>query len=195
MKPGIGPDAFHRDERARFTNNAPLIRRPGAWPFSPSWCMMWHAPKGPVGVIRVTVRPVTGRIRVAVGAGMLFLAVGASACSANPPSSGRSLPISVVSDSKGVHPTKCTLNAAGTQATATGRFSPSASLPVVGGQQVGALQLQLFVVSSKSLRVGPSLFRNPEVGEAVAGVSVGQTTWHLVTPIERGLGSDRLVAR
>lgn len=144
---------------------------------------------------KVRVRLLTGRFRVAVGAGLLLVAVGASACSQNSSSPGRSLPISVTSTSRSIYPSKCTLNASGTQAIASGRFSPSASLPVVGGQQVGALQLQLFVVSSRSFRVGHLLLRNPEVGEAVAGVSVGQTTWHLVTPIERvqGLRPTRCV--
>lgn len=120
-----------------------------------------------------------------VGAALLPVLLGASACSLNSSSPGRDLPISVTSATRSVHPTKCTLNASGTQAIASGSFSPSASLPVVGGQQVGALQLQLLVVSSKSLRVGHLLVRNPQVGEAVAGVSVGQTTWRLMTPIER----------
>jgi len=112
----------------------------------------------------------------------------ASACSLHSSSPGRNLPISVTSSTRSVHPTNCTLNASGTRAIATGRFSPSASLPVVGGQQVGALQLQLSVVSSKSLRIGHVVVHNPMVGEAVSGVSVGQTTWRLVAPIERGLG-------
>jgi len=134
---------------------------------------------------KVRVRPVTGRFRAAVGAGLLMVVVGASACSLNSSSPGRSLPISVTSTSRSVHPSKCTLNASGTQAAATGRFSPSASLPVVGGQQVGALQLQLRVVSSKSLRVGHVVVHNPGLGETVAGVSVGQTSWHLATTVER----------
>jgi len=133
---------------------------------------------------KVTVRPVTARVRAGMGAGLLLVAVGTSACSTSS-SPGRSLPISVISTSRSVHPSRCTLNASGTQAIASGRFSPSASLPVVGGQQVGALQLQLRVVSSKSLRVGHLLVHNPVVGEAVAGVSVGQTTWHLATTVER----------
>jgi hypothetical protein len=131
------------------------------------------------------VRPVPGRLRAAVGTALLVVVVGASACSLNASSPGRNLPISVTSSPRSVQPTKCTLNASGTQAIATGRFNRSASLPVVAGQQVGALQLQLSVVSSKNLRVGHLLVRNPMVGEAVSGVSVGQTTWRLVTPIER----------
>ena len=133
----------------------------------------------------VTVRSVTGRLRAAVGAVLLLVVFGASACSPNSSSPGRSLPISVTSTSRGVHATSCTLNASGTQAIATGRFRPSASLPVVGGQQVGALQLQLRIVSSKSLRVGHVVVHNPGLGETVAGVSVGQTSWHLATTVER----------
>ena len=136
-------------------------------------------------LFKVRVRSVIGRFRAAVGAGLLLVVLGASACSLNSTSPGRSLPISVTSTSRSVHPTKCTLNASGTQAVATGRFSPSASLPVVDGQQVGALQLQLRVVSSKSLRVGHEVVHNPGLGESVAGVSVGQTSWHLATTVER----------
>jgi len=133
----------------------------------------------------VTVRSVTGRLRAAVRAGLLLVAVGVSACSLNSSSPGRSLPISVTSTSRGIHVTDCTLNASATKAVATGRFSPSASLPVVDGQQVGALQLQLRVVSSKSLRVGHEVVHDPGLGESVAGVSVGQTTWHLATTVEQ----------
>ena len=57
------------------------------------------------------------------------------------------------------------------------------------------LQLQLRVVSSKNLWLGHVVVHNPGLGETVAGVSVGQTTWHLVTPVERVFGSDRLLAR
>jgi hypothetical protein len=109
------------------------------------------------------------------------VALGASACSQNSSSPGRSLPVSVTSTSRNVHPSRCTLNASGTQAVATGAFNPPASLPVVNGQQVGALQLQLRVVTSQSLFGHP----NVAVGETYEGVSVGQTTWHLVTPVER----------
>lgn len=133
----------------------------------------------------VGVRHVAGRFRTVAGAGFLLVSVGASACSLNASSPGTRLPISVISGSQSLHPTTCTLNASGTQAIASGRFSPSASLPIVGGQQVGALQLQLRVVSSKSFRVGHLLVHNPQVGEAVAGVSVGQTTWHIATTVER----------
>jgi hypothetical protein len=144
---------------------------------------------------KVRVDLLFGRFRAAVSAALLLVAVGASACSVHSSSPGRSLPISTTSSSAGIHPTNCTLNASGTQAVAVGKFSPSASLPVVGGQQVGALQLQLRVVTSQSLRVGHVVVHNPEVGEAVAGVSVGQTTWHLSTPIEQvnGLRPTRCV--
>jgi hypothetical protein len=134
---------------------------------------------------KVRVRPITGRFRAAVGAGFLVVILGASACSLNSSSPGKTLPISVTSTSKIVHPSKCTLNASGTQAVATGTFNPSASLPFVDGQQVGALQLQLRVVSSRSLRVGHVVVHNPGLGESVSGVSVGQTAWHLATSVER----------
>ncbi len=133
---------------------------------------------------KVTVRPVTRRVRTAIGAGLLLVVVGTSACSQNSSSPGRSLPISVTPTSRSVHPSKCTLNSSGTQAVANGTFNPPASLPVVNGQQVGALQLQLSVVTSQSF-LG---HHNVAVGEAVEGVSVGQTSWHLVTTVERVAG-------
>lgn len=135
--------------------------------------------------IRVIVRRDAGRFRVAAGAALLLVAMGAAACSVNSSSPGRSLSITAISTSSSLHFSKCTLNASGTPAIASGKFSPSASLPIVDGQQVGALQLQLRVVSSKSFRVGHLLVHNPGVGEAVAGVSVGQTTWHIATTVER----------
>ena len=119
-------------------------------------------------------RPVTGRIRAAVSAALLLVVMGASACSLQPSSPGRSLPISVTSSPRSVQPTKCTLNLSGTQAIATGKcLSLLAPLPVVAGQQVGALHLQLSVISSKNLRVGNLLVRNPRVGEAVWGGADG----------------------
>jgi hypothetical protein len=124
---------------------------------------------------------VIARIRAAVGAGLLLVAVGTSACSQNSSSPGRSLAISVTSTSRSVHPSKCTLNASGTQAIATGVFNPPAALPVVNGQEVGALQLQLRVVTSGTFLGHHDL----PTGEAVEGVSVGQTSWHLVTTLER----------
>jgi len=133
---------------------------------------------------KVTVRPVTGRVRAAIGVGLLLVAVGTSACSLNSSSPGRSLPISVSPSIPIVHPSKCTLNSSGTQAVATGTFSPPASLPVVDGQQVGALQLHLSVLTSQSLHG----FHNVGVGETYVGVSVGQTSWHLVTTVERFAG-------
>ena len=127
------------------------------------------------------VRFLAGRFRAAAGAGLLLVAVGTSACSQNSSSPGRRLPISVSSTSGSFHPSKCTLNASGTQAVATGAFDPPASLPVVNGRQVGALQLQLRVVTSQSLFGHP----NVALGETYEGVSVGQSTWHLGTSVER----------
>jgi hypothetical protein len=126
-----------------------------------------------------------------LGAALLLVAVGASACSENSSSSGRSLPVSVTSTSRSVHPSRCTLNASGTQAVVTGAFNPPASLPVVNGQQVGALQLQVRVVTSQSMLGAHDV----AVGESYEGVSVGQTNWHLVTPVERvhGLRPTRCV--
>ena len=139
---------------------------------------------------KVTVGPVTGRVRAAIAAGLLLVAVGASACSVSS-SPGRSLPISVTANNPSFHSSKCTLNSSGTQAVATGTFSPPASLPVVNGQQVGALQLQLRVMTSQSLLGHPDV----GVGENYEGVSVGQTSWHIETSVERlpGLCPTRCV--
>jgi hypothetical protein len=130
--------------------------------------------------VRVTVRPVTERVRTTIGAGLLLVAVGASACSVSS-SLGRNLPIAVDPIDTIVHPTKCTLSSSGNQATATGRFDPPASVPVdANGHQVGSLELQLHVLTSQT-RLG---VHDVGVGETSAGISVGQTTWHLVAPIE-----------
>ena len=143
--------------------------------------MMWHAPKGLAGAFKVTVRPVAGRFWAAIGAGLVLLAVGTSACSANSSSPGRSLPISVTANDPSFHPSKCMLNASGTQAVATGTFSPPASLPFnVDGQQEGALSVQLRVMTSQSF-LG---HHDVGVGETQSGVSVGQTSWHLVATVE-----------
>jgi hypothetical protein len=88
--------------------------------------------------------------------------------------------MSVTSSIGQLHSATCTLNASGTQVVARGTFSPAAALPVVGGQQVGALQLQLSVETSRTLFGHHHL----EVGDSDEGVSVGQTTWHLAAPIE-----------
>ena len=122
---------------------------------------------------------------------LLLGAVGTSACSQNSSSPGRTLPTSVTSASRSIHPSRCALTASGTRAVVTGAFNPPASLPVVNGQQVGALQLQLRVVTSQS-RLGA---HDAAVGDSYEGVSVGQTTWHLVTPVERvqGLRPTRCV--
>ena len=72
------------------------------------------------------------------------------------------------------------------QAVATGTFNPQASLPVnAEGEQEGSLQLQLSVVGSKSFRIGHVVIKNPGLGENYEGVSVGQTSWHIETAVER----------
>lgn len=137
-------------------------------------------------------RPLTGRVRAAIGAGLVLVAVGTSACSLASSSPGRSLPISVTPTNRNVHPSKCTISSSGTQVVATGAFKPPASLPLnAAGQQEGALQLQLRVVTSQSL-LG---HHDVAVGGAYEGVAVGQTSWHLVTSVERvrGLRPTRCV--
>jgi hypothetical protein len=92
----------------------------------------------------------------------------------------------VTGNNPNVHSSKCTLNASGTQAVATGTFNPQASLPVnAEGEQQGALQLQLSVVSSKSFRMGHVVIKNPGLGQNYEGVSVGQTSWHIQTAVEQ----------
>jgi hypothetical protein len=85
---------------------------------------------------------------------------------------------------KGVQPASCTLNEAGNHVVATGRFNPSASLPVVDGQQAGALQLHLSVFSSKGIRFGHLVIHNPVLGGSYEGVSVGQTSWRISTTVQ-----------
>lgn len=152
---------------------------------------MWHARRAWPLPFKVRVRRLAGRFRLALGAGLLLAAVGASATPAELVLAGKSLPISVASTIRSIHPSKCTLNASGTQAIVTGAFNPPASLPVVNGQQVGALQLQLRVVTSQNMLGAHDV----AVGESYEGVSVGQTTWHLMTPVERvhGLRPTRCV--
>lgn len=129
------------------------------------------------------VRPVLRRIRAAIVAGLLLAALGISSCSLNSSSPGRSLPIAVASSIKGVHATKCTLNASNRRVVATGRFNPSAALPVVNGQQAGALQLYLTVLTTQTF-LG---HHNVDAGDSYEGISVGQTSWRIVAPIAQGL--------
>jgi hypothetical protein len=132
------------------------------------------------------VRPVLGRVRPAIAAGLLLAALGASSCSLNSSSPGRSLPVSVAGNNPNVRSSKCTINSSGTQAVATGTFNPQASLPInAEGQQEGSLQLQLSVVSSKRFRMGHVVINNPGLGENYEGVSVGQTSWHIETAVQR----------
>jgi hypothetical protein len=132
----------------------------------------------------VEVRPATSRFRAAIAGGLLFAALGTSACTANSSSEARDLPVAVASTIKGIQPASCMLNEAGNQVVATGRFNPSASLPVVDGQQVGALQIHLSVFSSKSIRFGNVVIHNPVLGGSYEGVSVGQTSWRISTTVQ-----------
>jgi hypothetical protein len=117
-----------------------------------------------------------------IGAGLLLGAAGASACSVISSASARSLPISVTPISRSLHPSTCTLNSSGTRIVATGTFNPPAVIPVNAfGQPEGALQLQLRVVTSQSLHG----IHDVGVGGTYEGVSVGQTSWHLVTTVQR----------
>jgi hypothetical protein len=135
----------------------------------------WQVPS------KVAVRPVTRRVRTAIGAGLLLVALGAAACSPNSSLSGRSLPISVTPSNQNVHPSQCTLNSSGTQAVATGTFSPPAALPVVNGEQTGALHLQLQVMTTQSV-LG---HHDVGIGGTYVGVSVGQTSWRVATTVYR----------
>jgi hypothetical protein len=147
---------------------------------------MVNMPRSPRTLQRsVGVRPASSRFRAAIAGGLLLAALGTSACTANSSSQGRDLPVAVASTIKGVQPTSCTLNETGSQVVATGTFNPSASLSVVDGQQVGALQLHLSVFSSKSIRFGHVVIHNPVLGGSYEGVSVGQTSWHISATVQR----------
>jgi hypothetical protein len=143
----------------------------------PKWA--WLVPS------KFIVRPVLGRVRAAIAAGLLLAALGSSSCSLNSSSAGRSLPVSVTGNNPNVHSSNCTLSSSGTQAVATGTFDPQASLPInAEGEQQGSLELQLSVVSSKSFRMGHVFINNPGLGENYEGVSVGQTSWHIETAVK-----------
>jgi len=144
---------------------------------------MLHSPEAQGSVVGVRVRPVTHWFRAAITAALLLVVVGTSACSLFSSSSpGTSLSISVNPISPGIHPSKCTLNSSGTQTTATGTFNPPASLPVnANGQQLGSLELQVRVLTSQT-RFG---IHDIGVGESSAGISVGQTSWDLVTTLQQ----------
>lgn len=114
---------------------------------------------------------------------MLLAAMGASACAANPSAQSRDLPVGVASTIEGVHAARCTLNSDGTHVVAVGRFNPPAALPTVNGQQAGALQLYLYV-RTKQTFLG---VHNVQAGSSYEGISVGQTWWRIVAPVEQGL--------
>jgi hypothetical protein len=134
---------------------------------------------------RAGIRPASRRFRAVIAGGLLLAALGASACTAHSSPQTKDLPVAVASTIKGVRPISCTLNEAGSRVLATGKFEPSASLPVVAGQQVGALQLHLSVFSSKSIRFGHIVIHNPVLGGSYEGVSVGQTSWHISTTVRQ----------
>ena len=141
------------------------------------------------------VLQVNKRIRAIIGAGLLLVALSLSACSTGS-SSGTGLPISVGPSSGSVHPNNCTLSPSGTTVVASGTFKPLPTLPIdPQGQQVGANELLLRVDSSGSLRVGHVVIHHPAIGQANAGVSVGQNSWRLVTNVESltGLSPARCV--
>jgi hypothetical protein len=147
--------------------------------------------------LEAAVLPVKKRFPAMMGAGLLVLALSCSACSLASSPSGKSLPISVDPGSTaGVHASQCTLSSSGTRVIAYGTFNPAAKLPYdAQGQQVGANELQLRLVSSKKLQVGNMVVRHAEVGATVAGVSVGQTSWRLATNVQPldGFGPVRCV--
>ena len=128
------------------------------------------------------------RIRAIIGAGLQLVALSLSACSPGS-SAGTSLPISVGTRSGSVHPSSCTLNSSGTRAVAAGTFKPLPTLPIdPQGQQVGLNELLLRVDSLGTVRVGRLVVHNPAVGQADAGVSIGQDSWRLVTNVESMTG-------
>lgn len=140
----------------------------------------------------VGVRPASTRFRAAIAGGLLLAALGTSACTTNSSSRERELPVAVASTIKGVQPVSCTLNEADNRVVATGSFKPSASLPVIDGQQVGALQLHLSVFSSQSIRFGYVVIHNPVLGGSYEGVSVGQNSWHISTTVQPSRHMDHV---
>jgi hypothetical protein len=138
------------------------------------------------------VRPASSRLRAAIAGGLLVAALATSACTTNSSSQERELPVAVASTIKGVQPASCTLNEADNRVVATGRFKPSASLPVIDGQQLGALQLHLSVFSSRSIRFGHVVIHNPVLGGSYEGVSVGQTSWHISTTVQPSRDMDHV---
>jgi hypothetical protein len=138
------------------------------------------------------VRPASSRLRAAIAGGLLVAALATSACTTNSSSQERELPVAVASTIKGVQPASCTFNEADDRVVATGRFKPSASLPVIDGQQLGALQLHLSVFSSRSIRFGHVVIHNPVLGGSYEGVSVGQTSWHISTTVQPSRDMDHV---
>ena len=124
----------------------------------------------------------TRQLPVLLVALLLSAVLGLSGCSRVSSSHESSLPISAASDSGSVHPTRCTLSSSGNSVEASGTFRPAPTLlRDQQGHQLGANELQLDVVGKGNVHVGHLVVRSPTIAHAVAGVSVGQTSWRLGT--------------
>ena len=164
------------------------LDHPAKWGRLVQWWHHWAMPQWSRGRPETAVLQSNARIRAIIGAGLQLVALSLSACSPGS-SAGTSLPISVGTRSGSVHPSSCTLNSSGTRAVAAGTFKPLPTLPIdPQGQQVGLNELLLRVDSLGTVRVGRLVVHNPAVGQADAGVSIGQDSWRLVTNVESMTG-------
>lgn len=132
--------------------------------------------------VQVADRQVVQRLKVAAGAGLLLVALGASACSSAPPSLGRSLPISVEPNGSGLQASQCILDSSGTRVFANGTFSRRYSLPtdMYGQPQTRILQLEVLTSQTHT----PVGVHDIGVGNTSSGISVGQKSWHLEATVE-----------
>ena len=134
--------------------------------------------------IGVRLRPLTGKRRAAVGAGLLLVVLGASACSPSLSSTGRPFRSRSRPRAEASSPARvCSMRRVRRPSPADDSAPRRRCRWSTGSRS--ALQLQLRVVSSKSLHVGHLIVRSPGLGENIAGVSVGQTSWHLATTVEQ----------
>ena len=119
----------------------------------------------------------------------LMVAMGTAACSSTPASPGTSLPITVQTGGQIVHPSGCILNSSGTQVTATGTFDPPYSLPVDAFGQKESRFLQLNLLTSHERLNG----QDAETGGTESGISVGETSWHVVATVQGAFRPTRCV--
>jgi hypothetical protein len=120
-------------------------------------------------------------------AASLLVTLGTAACSQAP--LGTTLPITVQTGGQGLHASKCTLNSSGTQATATGTFSPPYALPIDAFGQQESRNLQLAVMTPHKGVNGSDM----SDGGSEAGISVGETSWRLVATVDGAFRPTRCI--